>query len=346
MKEDKTLQIVNICLKIDLVAQQAYFLMATLTEDQEMKDFWLQMSREEDLHIAYWQRFRNLAEKWQLPEVFENPDEIIYELESIIPKAEKLLERFKKKKDLISSITLSYRLEYYLLHPDFEVLLHFLGSAVGTQNPEDTYEHHINHLIELLNRQGETSSELELLGETLQRLWKENKRLAHQVATDSLTNVHNRRGFFTIATHMAHLTHRQRTLAGVMMMDIDNFKNLNDTYGHQVGDIVLKEIARVIAASSRISDIIGRYGGEEFCVFMPDIEADSILQVAERIRLAVFESRPNDIAVSISIGVVYGKISSNAPEDLHVMLQQADDNLYKAKREGKNKVILKERQMA
>ncbi len=340
--QNTTLQIVKICLTIDRIAQQAYYLLGTITPDRRMKEFWLEMSEEENMHIAFWLRFKDLAEKWNLPDVFENPEEIIYELESIIPKAEKLLERCKKQKDLISSITLAYRLEFYLLHPAFEVLFHFLGSAVGAPNPEDTYEQHINKIIEMLNRNAETTPELELLGETLQRLWQENKKLAHQVSTDSLTNVLNRRGFFTMATQMAHLAHRQGTTSGIMMMDIDDFKHVNDTYGHQTGDIVLKNVAQVIKTTSRVSDIIGRYGGEEFCVFVPDVEAGTLFEMAERIREAVLNSKPNNIPVTISIGTVYGKISINAPEDLYKMLQQADENLYTAKNEGKNRVIMSE----
>ena len=121
---------------------------------------------------------------------------------------------------------------------------------------------------------------------------------------------------------------------------IDDFKKINDAHGHQAGDSVLKTIAQAITATSRASDIIGRYGGEEFCVFMPDTDAEAIEQIAERMRKTVSDAKPNNIHATISIGVVFGKIGSSVPEDLHLMLQQADENLYKAKKKGKNRVVI------
>lgn len=338
MIENKSLKIIDLCLQIDTIAHKSYKELAAIAEDDEVKKFWLEMSEEEKSHIDFWEKLENLTFELELPDIFENPDKTISELSVLIPKSQSLLDRCREIRDIPSAFLVAYRLEFYLLHPAFETFFHFIGPYSDFPNPEDTYENHINKFIFMLNKYGLVNPELELLGETLQRLWKENKNLAKKASTDSLTGILNRRGFFPIITQVAHLALRQKTNVGVMMLDIDHFKFINDNHGHQIGDLVLKTISGVIKQSVRASDIVCRYGGEEFCIFMPDIMEDAIIPIAERTRKAVHESHPHGLEITLSIGVVIGKIT-NVSDNLHTLIKKADDNLYKAKEEGRNRVI-------
>jgi diguanylate cyclase (GGDEF)-like protein len=127
----------------------------------------------------------------------------------------------------------------------------------------------------------------------------------------------------------------------LLMMDVDNFKNVNDTYGHLAGDAVLRAVAEALTASIRKEDVAARYGGEEFAIFLPGRTAEESLAIAERIRTAVEAIRVHlsgsgkPIRVTISVGM-----ASSPQHGLEhpQILDQADAALYRAKRSGKNQV--------
>ncbi|WP_269329913.1 diguanylate cyclase [Kineosporia babensis] len=154
---------------------------------------------------------------------------------------------------------------------------------------------------------------------------------------DELTQLNNRRRFFEIATRDLEAAQRQgRPLIG-MMMDIDHFKRVNDTYGHPTGDDVIREVARRLAAQVRTTDVIGRYGGEEFAVLQQGDDPE--LELAERLRACVAESpiptRTGPLEITISVGVAH---LGPADADVAALLARADQGLYKAKQDGRNRV--------
>ena len=126
------------------------------------------------------------------------------------------------------------------------------------------------------------------------------------------------------------------------MIDIDDFKNVNDTYGHQFGDLILKNISDASLSIIRGSDILARYGGEEFCVVLPDTDKKGAESFAERLRILVEKqktlyNRTEPVSVTISIGIAESVKSTKTPEQL---LDQADTALYASKANGKNKVTV------
>ena len=164
-----------------------------------------------------------------------------------------------------------------------------------------------------------------------------------QYATlDALTNLNNRRQLESRLKQETAIAERQGHPLSVMMLDIDFFKNFNDTYGHAVGDLVLKEVATSVKEALRESDIPARYGGEEICVLLPFTDLEAAKQVAERVRSkvearivpVVINGKENNLNVTVSIGVAqYSK--GSIPEELYI---KADDALYEAKRNGRNRV--------
>ena len=167
------------------------------------------------------------------------------------------------------------------------------------------------------------------------------KNIEHAV-TDALTGLHNRR---YMETHMNTLFERAVNMdkdLSVLIMDIDFFKSVNDTHGHDVGDKVLQVFARRAQANIRNKDLLCRYGGEEFVVIMPDTNKAVAMQIAERMRADVAETpfnvgediTPLNITMSIGVGTIESPV--DRPEDV---LKRADRALYQAKREGRNRVI-------
>ncbi|HZW04368.1 MAG TPA: diguanylate cyclase [Anaerolineaceae bacterium] len=158
--------------------------------------------------------------------------------------------------------------------------------------------------------------------------------------TDPLTEQYNRRGFFDLAQREMERYSRYHYPLAAIMLDIDRFKEVNDTYGHRTGDRVLRALAERINENIRQVDILGRYGGEEFAILLPETELFKACEIAERIRAAVanspiIETEHGPVSVSISIGVTR---ATKATTTLTELLEYADKALYMAKENGRNRV--------
>lgn len=163
--------------------------------------------------------------------------------------------------------------------------------------------------------------------------------------TDVLTNIANRGYLITRGTEEFERIKRNRTRCerptdmGCIMIDIDHFKKVNDTYGHLAGDDVLKEVARRMSASVRPYDVIGRYGGEEFVVMLPDTNLEQSLVVAERIREKIrtesIDAEGEQLFITASLGVAGSDDSDSGLTDI---IKRADEGMYKAKEGGRDRV--------
>jgi two-component system cell cycle response regulator len=172
---------------------------------------------------------------------------------------------------------------------------------------------------------------------------RHNVQLSLEMAiTDQLTGLHNRRYMARhLDTLLASAQKNERPLTFVIM-DIDFFKQVNDTYGHDIGDEVLKEFASRIAANVRGIDLACRYGGEEFVVAMPDTDMAFACNISERLRQSIettpvkISRAPGQLNITISIGIAQCEGVEDTAEKL---LHRADQALYRAKRTGRNKVV-------
>ncbi len=172
-------------------------------------------------------------------------------------------------------------------------------------------------------------------------LRSENRRLRSIVSVDPMTGLYNYRFFVSALQQEMEKTRRTGNPTSLIMIDVDFFKNINDTYGHIVGDSVLRFVANNIRKSVRTTDIVCRYGGEEFAVILPGTYLDSAVSVAERIRKTVEEASISvgrtQVRVTISLGVASFEATSS--ESLDEFINRADRCLLEAKRNGRNAVI-------
>ena len=162
--------------------------------------------------------------------------------------------------------------------------------------------------------------------------------LENMALTDGLTGLYNRRYFDMFYENIFNQSSRYGMPLTLIMCDIDHFKKINDTYGHDKGDVVLKEIATILKSNTRKTDIAARFGGEEFMVCLPSTEITSALDVARKIKQMVLNVKTKDIKkVTVSMGVTsYRKEFDNNPTGL---LKRLDDLLYEAKKRGRNRII-------
>lgn len=167
-----------------------------------------------------------------------------------------------------------------------------------------------------------------------------NEKLEFLANNDPLTGLLNTRAYYTVCEQMINISHRNHTSFSVLFVDLDHFKNINDTYGHNVGDIVLKAVSKCIMDFCRKSDLIGRVGGEEFSIFLPDTDNTSAVNFAEKLRAKIELLNPNigedkNISITASIGVASKMTHHKSITDIQ---RDADHAMYHAKKNGRNRV--------
>ncbi|MFQ5407828.1 MAG: diguanylate cyclase [Anaerolineales bacterium] len=165
-------------------------------------------------------------------------------------------------------------------------------------------------------------------------------QVQHLARTDSLTGINNRRHFFELAEREFERARRYHRPLSVLMLDLDHFKEINDLHGHLVGDEILREVAALCLQNLRDADILGRYGGEEFAMLLPEAELDEARNAAERIRRRIggapILTRGVSVTVTVSIGVV---VLQEGVADVLALIEAADAALYAAKDTGRDRVI-------
>ena len=201
-------------------------------------------------------------------------------------------------------------------------------------------------VTELEKQSFQLSRMVELLKMSRDDIKHKNKELKILATHDSLTNCLNRRAFFEIADQSMTAITAGRSCIALIMMDVDLFKAVNDTFGHAIGDQVIQYIARTLQATVRGDDEVCRYGGEEFCLLLPNCDSKNAALIAEKVRARIesqsaqeFSETPG-ICVTASFGVSDSTLGARSIEEL---LGQADKAMYKAKEGGRNRVVIWEK---
>ena len=166
------------------------------------------------------------------------------------------------------------------------------------------------------------------------------ERMEMLATTDGLTGMTNHRTFQERFDELIKASDRYGRQVTLVLCDIDHFKSVNDTYGHPIGDVVLKRVAQILKSSSRETDVVARYGGEEFAILMDETDGQGALQIAERVRqnikAEVFQSEQGPFQCTMSLGV------ATYPDDgkkKELVIVAADEALYHAKRSGRDRAI-------
>jgi diguanylate cyclase (GGDEF)-like protein/PAS domain S-box-containing protein len=173
-----------------------------------------------------------------------------------------------------------------------------------------------------------------------ERIIELNRKLEQLAMTDDLTGMANRRAFFSLAPKEIQKAIRYKTTVSFIMLDLDFFKNINDSFGHDSGDSILVMVSDIIKSNVRDIDLAVRLGGEEFGVLMPNTSLSDALLSAERLRQAIeqahCENREKMLRITVSIGVAQ---RSDSLPDLDALMRKADESLYRAKESGRNRVV-------
>ncbi|MFH2133992.1 MAG: GGDEF domain-containing protein [Pseudomonadota bacterium] len=171
------------------------------------------------------------------------------------------------------------------------------------------------------------------------QLAAKNRQLQNLANLDPLTGVWNSRAYYALSDKLFRLARRNQSTCATLFIDLDHFKDINDRFGHETGDHVLQAVSESLARNIRQSDLLGRIGGEEFVVFLPDTDTTGALELAEKLRESVLKLPSTAVALQVSVSI---GVAQSSPEDLDTsaMQHRADQAMYVAKRNGRNRVVV------
>lgn len=190
-----------------------------------------------------------------------------------------------------------------------------------------------------------------LINKKIAQLEKEIQRLRDELITDDLTKARNRKGFIELLTpivdevlYQLERPHKRKNVIirqlSVIFADVDNFKKINDTFGHEIGDLVLKAVAKVFLNYTRGIDVVGRYGGEELVVGLIGASKEDAFKVAENLREKIEQLNFEHKGKSFNVTASFGVSELKAKDTLDGLVDRADKAMYQAKRNGKNQVVV------
>ena len=216
--------------------------------------------------------------------------------------------------------------------PDHEIQINDKACYVSVKPIRDSSGFTVGEMVSLTDITQRKNIEKELI--------EANKQLQFLANNDPLTGVLNTRAYHQTCETIINLANRNDTIFSVIFVDLDHFKNINDIYGHDAGDLVLKATSNCIMNTCRKSDVIGRVGGEEFSIFLPETDSAGAIRFAEKLRANIELLNPsiaedNDIRVTASIGVASKMAHHKAITDIQ---RDADHAMYHAKKNGRNRV--------
>ncbi|SEL79533.1 diguanylate cyclase [Paenibacillus sp. OK003] len=264
---------------------------------------------------------------------------------------QKFLEEYKKKDNILSQIEVIVGeddIRHYILQasPIVDAARAPIGHILTFQDVSQE-----RFYVKEMNRQNETLQERNhALDRIRLELSEANRKLEELALTDSLTNCYNRRYLTQHLNHEVITNIQYKTPFSLILLDIDYFKAINDRYGHVIGDEVLHRTAQAVKESIRSTDILTRYGGEEFMIYLPHTERELAQQIAERVRLAVetnlivVDHEIEQVSITISIGILsiedfeVDQVPENPEGYLTQLFAAVDKALYQAKQNGRNRI--------
>jgi diguanylate cyclase (GGDEF)-like protein len=338
MSSGSSEEILKLCQAIDESAGSAYRQLAATVEDRSLGELFASLGEEPARSCEHLRRLVAAATEQKLPQLFDQSLPVMQELAALLPGMEGIVPLCRQAKDADAALALAGRLELCRLHPAFATLREALEEVVepGAQQARVSNAERLTAVIEGLPK---ADPEVRLLAGTLR--W--TRRLGEEVARhwyhDEMTGLLSRRGFLRAAEHVLSLARRYGWHVGVLVIDLDRLREINNRHGQEAGDEVLRSVARALTTSFRVSDLVGRTGGDEFTVVLPDVRLGVVLSIADHARGKIEAAAGACGPLTASIGVGCGPVTTAGHEALEGLLRQADAGLTRAQQAGGNRVV-------
>jgi diguanylate cyclase (GGDEF)-like protein len=341
--KDNIKEIIRICLELDIAARDVYQNFSSLPLSSELKNSIKILFDDENRHIAYWEGLLKLFQEGTMLDLLEDSEKLLQELTIMAKTAHKI---FKNSLHLAVADTSNLllqiiKMEFVFLHPSFIVLFKFAGLLPQHLSMEDEYEEHINHICSTLKADSTGNPVFSMFSDLFYRTWRDTKRLLYLNQYDELSGVLNRRGFYEQIRPLSYLALRKNYYVAIMMIDIDHFKQINDKYGHKAGDRALCLVAEFVIANVRKSDIVARYGGDEFIIFFNDVDKESLIGMVEKIKAGIEARSKGSLPLTISIGISLKVMGGEPTITIENLIKSADAALYEVKQAGRNSFCIR-----
>ena len=335
-------EILVTCIELDKLAVSTYHALSTHCADAELARSFAELARDEATHVRWWSELLAAWDKGLIPDTINDPEYLLERLLQVRDDIASTLPADISSLSPARMVEVAAHLEFFMLDPVFGGLLE-LTEPGRTRHYRAAYADHIGRLVSAIESSASTGELASFLARVLQRALRDNVALATYADHDALTELRNRRGLLSHLGQWVSWAHRYQRGLMVLLVDVDDFKQINDTHGHAVGDHALKCVADALRASTRESDLVARYGGDEFAVVAPEAASGDYATLAERILSAVREVDCHNwdgmpVPVSVSVGgavLAPGQAPHDRPVD--ALLAAADASLYEAKNAGRDR---------
>ncbi|MHB1322741.1 MAG: GGDEF domain-containing protein [Coriobacteriia bacterium] len=334
-------EILGLCVELDRRAEQLYAALAAVAPDESLRRTFAELGKDEAEHTGWWCGLLDAWELGLLPDVVNDTESLIERLRRLDDELAAIDTIHIEDLDVDGMLALAARMEFSMIDPVFGELID-LTEPARAEHRQTAYRLHLQRLIDAIGQYYEPGSLAGLLATTLSRTWRDNLRLAVFATHDMLTGLYNRRA---LASHLPQWTAwsaRYGHPLALLLVDVDGFKQVNDKHGHAEGDRALKAVSTALRRATRASDLVIRYGGDEFAVIAPETDTEEYAELCTRITetvrdLEVFTGDGTRIALTVSVGGVVAKDPPGSPQRrIEALLAAADQSLYGAKTTGRN----------
>ncbi|MGB4593764.1 MAG: diguanylate cyclase [Coriobacteriia bacterium] len=334
--------ILELCIEMDTLAEEAYKTMATACDIPELGTTFADLATDKRSHVVWW---RNLLDAWEeglLPDVVNDTSGLVHRLQGLRDELRASIPEGVAALGPDDMLALAARIEFVMIDPVFGELIDLTEPGSAAER-HAAYSAHLERLITAVEGHYARGTLAKLLARILKRTWADNMALAVHVTRDSLTGIYNRRALDTHLPQWAAWSARYGHPLTVLLVDVDLFKGINDAHGHGFGDRALRAVSDALLSAIRASDLLVRYGGDEFAIIAPEAGPEEYSLMVDRVVGAVREvdlTTADGAHVPISVsagGCVARDPAGSMPRSADKLLASADQSLYLAKQSGRNR---------
>ncbi len=335
-------EILDLCVKMDIFADRLYQTLARDCTEPALASFFAHMAEDEAQHTQWWQGLLDAWESGLLPDLVNDTTGLIERLTKVHDELEAIDFDSLGSMGVEQMLALATQVEFFMIDPVFGELIDLTEPAQAGKR-HAVYQAHVQRLVNEISHRFPQDSLAAVLASSLTRAWTDTTRLSTYATHDPLTALYNRRALYTHLPQWTAWSARYGHPLSVLLVDIDHFKQVNDRHGHLMGDVALQAVAAAMRAGVRASDLVVRYGGDEFAVIAPETgEADCadlctrLLESVRTIQLSTESGEILDFTVSIG-SVISHDPAGSAARSVESLLTAADQSLYAAKQSGRNR---------